>query len=237
MRLLSRVPGMALIFTFLIDSAGEIFNVVGVVFFCHTLFAVVGMELFSGRFHHKALYDIAYSPTLKYAAVAGDTGVKLVEMTHFKDLKRESIGLDATDGSIEKIEWSPDGHIRTAATEGGGVHAFLARMPIVHNAHGTTVAYLSSLREITVIAAPRMAPKTTGAERLCTALATLSPLANGSSTPILYLRSGQEQPHVHLPAYVDATNPFAHSGSTALSVTKKSTKSSANVFWFPELYE
>ena len=50
MRLLSRVPGMALIFTFLIDSAGEIFNVVGVVFFCHTLFAVVGMELFSGRF-------------------------------------------------------------------------------------------------------------------------------------------------------------------------------------------
>ena len=114
----------------------------------------IGEELFSGRFHHKALYDIAYSPTLKYAAVAGDTGVKLVEMTHFKDLKRESIGLDATDGSIEKIEWSPDGHILTAATEGGGVHAFLARMPIVHNAHGTTVAYLSSLREITVIAAP-----------------------------------------------------------------------------------
>ena len=89
----------------------------------------------------------------------------------------------------------------------------------------------------TVIAAPRMAPKTPGAERLCTALATLSPLANGSSTPILYLRSGQEHPHVHLPAYVDATNPFAHSGSTALNVTKKSTKSSANVFWFPELYE
>ncbi|KAH8074262.1 hypothetical protein JL721_1813 [Aureococcus anophagefferens] len=116
--------------------------------------SIIGEELFSGRFHHKALYDIAYSPTLKYAAVAGDTGVKLVEMTHFKDLKRESIGLDATDGSIEKIEWSPDGHILTAATEGGGVHAFLARMPIVHNAHGTTVAYLSSLREITVIAAP-----------------------------------------------------------------------------------
>ncbi|KAH8095414.1 hypothetical protein JL720_2712 [Aureococcus anophagefferens] len=38
----------------------------------------IGEELFSGRFHHKALYDIAYSPTLKYAAVAGDTGVKLV---------------------------------------------------------------------------------------------------------------------------------------------------------------
>ena len=120
----------------------------------------IGEELFSGRFHHKALYDIAYSPTLKYAAVAGDTGVKLVEMTHFKDLKRESIGLDATDGSIEKIEWSPDGHILTAATEGGGVHAFLARMPIVHNAHGTTVAYLSSLREITVIAAPPPAAAT-----------------------------------------------------------------------------
>ena len=82
-----------------------------------------------------------------------------------------------------------------------------------------------------VITAPRMALKTAGAECLCTALATLSPLANGSSTPILYFRSGQEHPHVHLPAYVDATNPFSHIGSTAFNVTKKSTKSSAKVFW------
>ena len=91
-----------------------------------------------------------YSPTLKYAAVAGDTGIKLVEMTHFKDLKREAVSPDVTDGRVAKLEWSPDGHILTAASTAGRVHAFLARMPIVHGCHGTRVAYLSSLREITV---------------------------------------------------------------------------------------
>lgn len=50
MRLLSRVPGMKVIFDFLIESSGEIFDVVGVVTFCHVLFAVVGMELFMGSF-------------------------------------------------------------------------------------------------------------------------------------------------------------------------------------------
>ena len=45
LRLLSRVPGMQVIFTFLVESAGDIFNVVGVVVFCHAFFAVIGMEV------------------------------------------------------------------------------------------------------------------------------------------------------------------------------------------------
>ena len=50
LRLLSRVPGMKVIFIFLYKSSGDVFNVAGVLFFCHTLFAVVGMELFMGSF-------------------------------------------------------------------------------------------------------------------------------------------------------------------------------------------
>ena len=56
------------------------------------------------------------------------------------------------DGKICGIAWSPDGQILTVATKAGCVFNFLARMPTVHGAHCSDVAYLSSLREITVIA-------------------------------------------------------------------------------------
>ncbi|KAJ8599437.1 hypothetical protein CTAYLR_008001 [Chrysophaeum taylorii] len=118
----------------------------------------IGEELFSGRFHQRALYDVAYSPTLKYTAVAGDMGIKLVEMTQFKELKREAIAPDALGSAggqrgdrVGRVAWSPDGHILTAATEAGTIRAYLARMPIVHASIGPVVAYLSSLREMTVV--------------------------------------------------------------------------------------
>lgn len=63
LRLLSHVPGMTVIFTFLVDGIQDIVNVVGVVFFFHMLFAVVGMELFSGPRHDRAT-PAPTSPTL-----------------------------------------------------------------------------------------------------------------------------------------------------------------------------
>ena len=111
----------------------------------------IGEELFSGRFHAKALFDIAYSPEMKYAAVAGDGGVKVVDMHEFKDLKTEAIAIEPECGRVNRVEWSPDGKILTAATTSGTVLAFLARMPTVHGSFGTQVAYLSSLREISLI--------------------------------------------------------------------------------------
>lgn len=45
LRLVSRVPGMASIFTFFIQAAGEVANVSGVVIFFQLIFAVIGMEL------------------------------------------------------------------------------------------------------------------------------------------------------------------------------------------------
>ena len=50
LRLLKHVPGMKVIFVFLYEASGEIMDVVGVVLFCHGLFAVIGMELFMGSF-------------------------------------------------------------------------------------------------------------------------------------------------------------------------------------------
>jgi WD repeat-containing protein 19 len=109
----------------------------------------IGQEQYSGQFHKKRLDSIAYSPALNYAAVAGDGGIKLVDLSTFKDMKKETV--TDLDGSIAKVEWSPDGHVLCASTKRGQVATYLARMPLVHGACGDTVAYLSSLREITLV--------------------------------------------------------------------------------------
>ena len=75
----------------------------------------------------------------------------------------------------------------------------------------------------------RSALSTLGKDLRCTARATLSPAANGSSTPRQYRPGAHEHPAVHLPAYALATKPCLHSGSTARKCVKKVTRSSARV--------
>mmetsp|Transcript_1217 Transcript_1217/g.4622 ORF Transcript_1217/g.4622 Transcript_1217/m.4622 type:complete len:241 (+) Transcript_1217:1072-1794(+) len=78
----------------------------------------------------------------------------------------------------------------------------------------------------------RTADNTFGSDRRCTARATLSPALNGSSTPTQYRPGAQLHPATHLPAYVLATRPCLHSGSTDRKCVKNVTKSSARLAWF-----
>ena len=50
LRLLSRIPGMKVIFAFFAEAADDIINVTGVVLFFQTVFAIFGMELFMDTF-------------------------------------------------------------------------------------------------------------------------------------------------------------------------------------------
>ena len=49
------------------------------------------------------------------------------------------------------LEWTEDGQILTLSTSSGVVRNYLAQMPTVHDAWGSRLAYLSSLREISVV--------------------------------------------------------------------------------------
>mmetsp|Transcript_15508 Transcript_15508/g.38085 ORF Transcript_15508/g.38085 Transcript_15508/m.38085 type:complete len:379 (-) Transcript_15508:869-2005(-) len=75
----------------------------------------------------------------------------------------------------------------------------------------------------------RSAESTLGRLRRCTARATLSPAAKGSSTPRQYLPGAHELPATQRPAYVLATRPCRHRGSTARKCVKNVTRSSASV--------
>lgn len=75
-----------------------------------------------------------------------------------KQIHEETVAVSAEDG-ICGLAWCPDGQILSVATTAGDVFNFLARMPTVHASCGTRVAYLSSLREVSVIDVSRSGEK------------------------------------------------------------------------------
>lgn len=111
----------------------------------------MGQELYSGRFHREALEDIAYNLSAQRAATAGGNDIRLLDMVGWKEAKGESASVPPAHGPIDSLSWTADGQIITAATRSGHVYSFLARMPTIVDSWGSRVAYMSSLREVTVV--------------------------------------------------------------------------------------
>lgn len=84
---------------------------------------------------------------------------KVVNMRTYKEVSEEQVPTSEQDGGICGLAWCPDGQILTVATATGDVFNFLARMPIVHASCGPCVAYLSSLRQVSVVDVARPGEK------------------------------------------------------------------------------
>ena len=111
----------------------------------------LGDELFGAKMHKGGLEDVAYCPALQRAATCGERTVRVIDVLTWKEIKADGITLDRERGCIEMLEWTEDGQILTLSTSSGVVRNYLAQMPTVHDAWGSRLAYLSSLREISVV--------------------------------------------------------------------------------------
>lgn len=112
----------------------------------------LGEEKYARKFHNNNLNTFAYNPQLQRAATAGDDGVRVVDTRDFTESRADYISPeDLEDGRVTALSWSPDGQILTVGTNAGNVYNFLAKMAVLYASHRTSVAYLSSLREIAVV--------------------------------------------------------------------------------------
>lgn len=111
----------------------------------------IGEELFSGRFHKETLDDIAFSQNIQRAATAGGNQIKLLDMSSWKELPEDAVQLDPSHGGIERMAWTQDGQILTAATRNGAIFNFVASMPSIFDCAGTRIGFMSSLRELSLI--------------------------------------------------------------------------------------
>lgn len=79
-------------------------------------------------------------------------------MRTFKEVGEEAVP-SGNDEGVCGLAWCPGGQILTVATGAGDVYNFLACMSTVHASFGPRVAYLSSLREVSVVDASRSGNK------------------------------------------------------------------------------
>lgn len=112
----------------------------------------LGNEVSSYKVHRDALQDVTYCPSLRKGATVGDNCVRVLDMddNQMSDQKSEKYELDNEFGALHRVQWTSDGQILTAASKNGNLYAFLTRIPVLSDARGTQVLYLSSLREVSI---------------------------------------------------------------------------------------
>ena len=115
----------------------------------------IGEELQSLRVSEGALTDLKYSDVLNKCAVISENQLKIIDLNaDFKpqtEVKIETTLYSQTDGKPCKIDWTADGQILSVATTCGVVFNYLMALPLLSSAYLSSIAFLSSLREICVV--------------------------------------------------------------------------------------
>jgi WD repeat-containing protein 19 len=115
----------------------------------------IGKEKFSQKLHRN-LVSLSYNEPLKKLASAGSDGVRIMDTNTMAEQTEAFIApADLEDGRITDVEWSPDHQILTVATTAGNLYSFLAKMSVLNSCYRSSLVYLSSLREVSVVDAAR----------------------------------------------------------------------------------
>mmetsp|Transcript_12987 Transcript_12987/g.19570 ORF Transcript_12987/g.19570 Transcript_12987/m.19570 type:complete len:1468 (+) Transcript_12987:23-4426(+) len=116
----------------------------------------IGEEKYATQVHASKLSTFSYNPHLKRLATAGTDGVRVLDTKDFKEIKNDYVSPDDLEhGKVTQLQWSPDGQILSIATSSGNIYNFLAKMSILYATYRSTVCYLSSLREVSIVNAKR----------------------------------------------------------------------------------
>ncbi|KAJ3113682.1 WD repeat-containing protein 19 [Physocladia obscura] len=110
----------------------------------------IGQEVFQSHNYKDCLNDVRISPALEKAATAGDGCVKVHELNDLKDIYA-ILTLEEDRGGLVGLEWTDDGGFLTVGTRNGNVYTFLSKLPVIGSSSGTVIAYVTALREITIV--------------------------------------------------------------------------------------
>lgn len=108
----------------------------------------IGQELFSSFDHKEGLSDIALSMSLNKVATSGGNSVRIHEMNDSREVFA-IIQLE-DEQSVDKMMWTEDGQLLAISSKQGGLQVYLTKLPMLGVAYQTSVAYLTSLLEVTI---------------------------------------------------------------------------------------
>jgi len=110
----------------------------------------IGQELYHQKSHNDYLSDLVINFSINKVATCGDDVIKIYELSDLKETC-EVITLDNDPGKMNSLEWSEDGQFLAATTIKGNAYVYLYKLPFLGSTYGTTLAYLTSLQEVTLI--------------------------------------------------------------------------------------
>mmetsp|Transcript_37995 Transcript_37995/g.88783 ORF Transcript_37995/g.88783 Transcript_37995/m.88783 type:complete len:1377 (+) Transcript_37995:70-4200(+) len=110
----------------------------------------ISEELSSVKYHQNSLDCLCASKASGKIASSGDDGIKVISMKDFKELKDNRIQIKP-EARVSHMHWSEDGELLSFCTDAGFVYCYLAKLQALSASCNTRLAYLTSLREMTVI--------------------------------------------------------------------------------------
>jgi len=110
----------------------------------------ISEELSSVKYHRNTLDCLCCSKAAGKIASAGDDGIKLISMKDWTEIRGEKIQI-RPEAKVTQMHWSDDGELLSFCTETGWVYCFLAKLSALSATCNTRLAYLTSLREMTII--------------------------------------------------------------------------------------
>jgi WD repeat-containing protein 19 len=110
----------------------------------------ISEELSSVKYHSNSLDCVCCSKAAGKIASAGDDGIRIISMKDWKEIKSERISV-RPESKVTQMHWSQDGELLSFCTESGWIYCYLAKLTALSATCGTRLAYLTSLREMTII--------------------------------------------------------------------------------------
>jgi WD repeat-containing protein 19 len=107
-------------------------------------------ELQSVCVQRGSLRSMAYSNSMNQIATCGSDGLCVMDLSSWQEQKDVS-QVPSMYGSAETVQWTADGRILTVGTTAGTVICYLMSMPQLTAYNGSNIAYLSSLRQISIV--------------------------------------------------------------------------------------
>nr|XP_039264721.1 WD repeat-containing protein 19-like [Styela clava] len=110
----------------------------------------IGQELFQVRNHHDYLSCVTISQSLNAAASCGDSSIRIHDLRELSEITA-IINIEDEPKGLKEIQWTDDGQLLAVSGAKGNLHCYLTKLPMLGDTHGTKIAYLTSLLEVTVI--------------------------------------------------------------------------------------
>ncbi|KRZ78578.1 WD repeat-containing protein 19, partial [Trichinella papuae] len=111
--------------------------------------STMGQELFSIQDFQNYFCGLFVNSISNKVIVAGDFSIKLREKSRLADINAV-LNLESNEKRLQKLSCSDDGQILVFSTDAACVHVYLIHLISLWATSGNTLAYLSSLSEITV---------------------------------------------------------------------------------------